>query len=248
VRVVVIKLADRLHNMRTLAHLPLDKRERIARETLEIFAPLASRLGIWQIKWELEDLGFRYVYPQEYKEIGEQIASRREDRERDMQKICEEVLALLSEGGIQAEVKGRPKHLYSIHRKMERKGVPFEQVLDVRGVRILVSTESDCYLALGSIHNRWRPVPGTFDDYIATAKDNFYQSLHTAVVYSDGKTLEVQIRTPEMDENAEFGIAAHWRYKEGKRRDDAFERRVNWLRRLMEWRSDVTDASDLWTP
>jgi GTP pyrophosphokinase len=244
VRVVVIKLADRLHNMRTLAHLPLDKRERIARETLEIFAPLASRLGIWQIKWELEDLAFRYVYPQEYKEIGEQIASRREDRERDMQKICEEVLALLSEGGIQAEVKGRPKHLYSIHRKMERKGVAFEQVLDVRGVRILVGTESDCYLALGAIHNRWRPVPGTFDDYIATAKDNFYQSLHTAVVYSDGKTLEVQIRTPEMDENAEFGIAAHWRYKEGKRRDDAFERRVNWLRRLMEWRSDVTDASD----
>ncbi len=244
VRVVVIKLADRLHNMRTLSHLPADKRERIAHETLEIFAPLASRLGIWQVKWELEDLGFRYVYPQEYKEIAEQIAGRREDREQDMEQICQEVQALLAEGGIRAEVKGRPKHLYSIHRKMQRKGVAFEQVFDIRGVRVLVSSESDCYLALGAIHNRWRPVPGTFDDYIATPKDNFYQSLHTAVVYKDGKTLEVQIRTPEMNENAEFGIAAHWRYKEGKRRDDSFERRVNWLRRLMEWRSDVTDASD----
>jgi GTP pyrophosphokinase len=243
VRVVVIKLADRLHNMRTLSHLPLEKRERIARETLEIFAPLSSRLGIWQVKWELEDLAFRYVYPKEYKEIAEQIAGR-VDREQDMEKICEEVRALLADAGIQAEVKGRPKHLYSIYRKMLRKGVPFEQVFDIRGVRILVESESDCYLALGAIHNRWKPVPGTFDDYIATAKDNFYQSLHTAVVYTDGKTLEVQIRTPEMDENAEFGIAAHWRYKEGKRRDDAFERRVNWLRRLMEWRSDVTDAGD----
>jgi GTP pyrophosphokinase len=244
VRVVVIKLADRLHNMRTLAHLTQSKRERIARETLEIFAPLASRLGIWQVKWELEDLAFRYVYPQEFKQIAEQVASRREDREHDMQRISEEVRDLLGDAGIQAEVKGRPKHLYSIHRKMERKGVAFEQVFDIRGVRILVNSESDCYLALGAIHSRWRPVPGTFDDYIATPKDNFYQSLHTAVVYSDGKTLEVQIRTPEMDENAEFGIAAHWRYKEGKRRDDAFERRVNWLRRLMEWRSDVTDAGD----
>jgi GTP pyrophosphokinase len=243
VRVVVIKLADRLHNMRTLSHLPLEKRERIARETLEIFAPLSSRLGIWQVKWELEDLAFRYVYPKEYKEIAEQIAGR-VDREQDMEKICEEVRALLADAGIQAEVKGRPKHLYSIYRKMLRKGVPFEQVFDIRGVRILVESDSDCYLALGAIHNRWKPVPGTFDDYIATAKDNFYQSLHTAVVYTDGKTLEVQIRTPEMDENAEFGIAAHWRYKEGKRRDDAFERRVNWLRRLMEWRSDVTDAGD----
>jgi len=151
---------------------------------------------------------------------------------------------LLKETAIEAEVQARPKHLYSIFRKMERKGVPFEEVYDVRGVRVLVNSESDCYLALGVIHNRWKPVPGTFDDYIATPKDNFYQSLHTAVIYDEGGTVEVQIRTSEMDENAEFGIAAHWRYKEGRVRDDGFERRVDWLRSLMEWRQDVTDADD----
>ena len=244
VRVVVIKLADRLHNMRTLSHLPRDKRVRIAEETLEIFAPLASRLGIWQVKWELEDLGFRYVYPEEYKQLAEHVDTRRVDREENMRLITQQVQGLLEINGIEAEVEGRPKHLYSIYRKMERKGVAFEEVFDIRAVRILVHSESDCYLALGVIHKRWKPVPGTFDDYIATPKDNFYQSLHTAVIFEDGKTLEVQIRTPEMHENAEFGIAAHWRYKEGRTRDDGYERRVNWLRKLMEWRQDVTDASD----
>lgn len=244
VRVVVIKLADRLHNMRTLSHLSAERRERIAVETLEIFAPLASRLGIWQIKWELEDLAFRYVYPDEYKRLADQVTSRRVDREDDMVAIRENVEALLNETGIEAGVKARPKHLYSIFRKMERKDVPFEEVYDVRGVRVLLDSESDCYTALGIIHNRWKPVPGTFDDYIANPKDNFYQSLHTAVIFDDGATLEVQIRTPEMEENAEFGIAAHWRYKEGRVRDDGFERRVNWLRSLMEWRQDVTDAGD----
>ena len=244
VRVVVIKLADRLHNMRTLSHLSAERRERIALETIEIFAPLASRLGIWQVKWELEDLAFRYVYQDEYKTLADQVAIRRVDREEDMKAIREGVQSLLSETSIEAEVQARPKHLYSIFRKMERKDVPFEEVYDVRGVRVLVESESDCYLALGVIHNRWKPVPGTFDDYIATPKDNFYQSLHTAVIFDDGKTAEVQIRTPEMDENAEFGIAAHWRYKEGRARDDGFERRVNWLRSLMEWRQDVTDAGD----
>jgi guanosine-3',5'-bis(diphosphate) 3'-pyrophosphohydrolase len=244
VRIVVIKLADRLHNMRTLSHLPPEKRSRIAQETLEIFAPLANRLGIWQVKWELEDLSFRYVYPEKYKEIAASVAERRIDREGELKEICGRVEGVLHEAGLQAEVSGRPKHLYSIYRKMERKGVPFDMVLDIRGVRIVVENESDCYLALGVIHTHWKPVPGTFDDYIATPKDNFYQSLHTAVIFDDGKTLEVQIRTPEMHENAEFGIAAHWRYKEGRRRNDAFEQRITWLRRLMEWRQDVDDATD----
>lgn len=244
VRVVVIKLADRVHNMRTLSHLASDKQQRIAKETLEIFAPLANRLGIWQMKWELEDLSFRYVYPEKYKEIAERVAKRRVDRESDLAGIGKRLEAVLAEAGLKADASGRPKHLYSIYRKMDRKGVPFEGVYDVRGVRVIVATEADCYLALGVIHSHWKPVPGTFDDYIATPKDNFYQSLHTAVIYDDGKTLEVQIRTPEMHENAEYGIAAHWRYKEGRRRDDAFEERINWLRRLMEWRQDVDDAGD----
>jgi GTP pyrophosphokinase len=243
VRVVVIKLADRLHNMRTLGALPPEKQQRIARETLEIFAPLANRLGIWQMKWELEDLSFRYVHPEKFKEISDRVA-RRTDRESELTTISRKVQKVLKGGGLEANVDGRPKHLYSIFRKMERKGVPFEGVFDVRGVRVVVPSETDCYHALGLIHSSWKPVPGTFDDYIATPKDNFYQSLHTAVIYDDGRTLEVQIRTPEMHHNAEFGIAAHWRYKEGRKRDEAFEQRVTWLRRLMEWRQDVEDAGD----
>ncbi len=244
VRVVLIKLADRLHNMRTLAHLPVEKRSRIANETLEIYAPLANRLGIWQVKWELEDLAFRYAFPDKYKEIAEFIDERRVDRETTMRSITVKLKKLLEDDGIKADVKGRSKHLYSIHKKMERKEVPFEMVYDVRGVRIVVESDNQCYLALGVIHNAWKPIPGAFDDYIATPKDNLYQSLHTAVIYNDGKTLEAQIRTPEMHENAEYGIAAHWRYKEGHRRDDAYEQKILWLRKLMEWRQDVDDAGD----
>lgn len=244
VRVVLIKLADRLHNMRTLAHLSPDKRTRIAKETLEIYAPLANRLGIWQIKWELEDLSFRYVYPEKFREIAEYVDERRVDRETTMRSITDKLKAVLNDSGIEAEVHGRSKHLYSIYKKMERKEVPFDRVFDVRGVRVVVESEHDCYLALGVIHNRWKPIPGAFDDYIATPKDNLYQSLHTAVIYDDGKTLEAQIRTPEMHENAEYGIAAHWRYKEGSRRDDAYEQKIIWLRKLMEWRQDVDDAGD----
>jgi guanosine-3',5'-bis(diphosphate) 3'-pyrophosphohydrolase len=244
VRVVLIKLADRLHNMRTLSHLPENKRIRIANETLEIFAPLANRLGIWQIKWELEDLSFRYVYPDKYREIAGLVSERRVDREGTMKAITSNLEAVLAEAGIDAEVHGRSKHLYSIYKKIERKGVPFEQVYDVRGVRVIVQSENECYLALGVIHNRWKPVPGAFDDYIATPKDNLYQSLHTAVIYDDGKTLEAQIRTPQMHENAEYGIAAHWRYKEGHRRDNAYEQKIHWLRKIMEWRQDVDNASD----
>jgi guanosine-3',5'-bis(diphosphate) 3'-pyrophosphohydrolase len=244
VRVVLINLADRLHNMRTLSHIPESKRKRIAQQTMDIFAPLANRLGIWQIKWELEDLAFRYIDANTYKEIAENLAERRADREQEMLKITNRLQSLLEKANIPTEVTGRPKHIYSIYRKMHRKGVPFEMVFDVRGVRVLVPDVQTCYAALGLIHTHWRPIPNEFDDYIAAPKDNFYQSLHTAVIYDDGRTLEVQIRTPEMDQNAEYGIAAHWRYKEGAERDDEYERRILWLRSLMEWRQDVEDARE----
>lgn len=244
VRVVLIKLADRLHNMRTLGYMPDAKRRRIAQETLDIFAPLANRLGIWQIKWELEDLGFRYTNPEKYREIAGNLAERRIDRETELQQIVAKLQEKLEKSGIQAEITGRPKHIYSIFKKIDRKGVPFELVYDVRGVRIIVKDIPMCYSTLGVVHTHWRPIPGEFDDYISVPKDNFYQSLHTAVVYDDGNTLEVQIRTPEMDQNAELGIAAHWRYKEGAPRDEAYERRILWLRSLMEWRQDVEDARE----
>ncbi|MEK7327200.1 MAG: RelA/SpoT family protein, partial [Chloroflexota bacterium] len=246
VRVVLIKLADRLHNMRTLKHLKPEKQRRIARETLEIFAPLASRLGIWRMKWELEDLGFRYVDPVRYKEIAGQLDERRVSRESTMAAIIEQIKAALAENHIEAiEVKGRPKHIYSIWKKMARKDSTFDQIYDVRAVRVIVKDLPTCYVTLGVIHGRWTPKQGEFDDYIATPKENFYQSLHTAVIYDDGKPLEVQIRTPDMHENAEYGIAAHWRYKEGtKKRDEAFEKRIAYLRRLMEWQKDVTEGQD----
>jgi len=243
VRVVLIKLADRLHNMRTLGFFPEPKRRRIAQETLDIFAPLANRLGIWQMKWELEDLAFRYVNPEKYKEIAEQLAERREAREQQMQEIVEQFEHTLSEQGIRAEIYGRPKHIYSIYKKMTEKGKSFEMVRDVRGVRLLVTDVPACYAALGVIHTRWRPIPNEFDDYIAVPKDNFYQSLHTAVLYDDGKPVEVQIRTPEMDESAEIGIASHWRYKEGGPRDK-YDERINWIRKLMDWKQDVDDAQE----
>ncbi|MGB5845266.1 MAG: bifunctional (p)ppGpp synthetase/guanosine-3',5'-bis(diphosphate) 3'-pyrophosphohydrolase [Anaerolineales bacterium] len=244
IRVVLIKLADRLHNMRTLGHLPENKRKRIAQQTMDIFAPLANRLGIWQIKWELEDLAFRYLQPDTYKEIAENLASRRTDRELEMKGVINSLQSVLSKESIKPEISGRPKHIYSIYKKMHRKGVPFEMVFDVRGVRIVVPNIPTCYSTLGEIHTRWRPIPDEFDDYIAAPKDNFYQSLHTAVIFNDGKTLEIQIRTPEMDQGAEYGIASHWRYKEGVERDEDYERRIVWLRSLMEWRQDVIDAGE----
>jgi GTP pyrophosphokinase len=244
IRVVLIKLADRLHNMRTLGYMPEAKRKRIAKETLDIFAPLANRLGIWQIKWELEDLAFRYVNPEKYKEIANNLASRRKDREAEINAIEEKLIKLLLDVGIKAEITGRSKHIYSIYRKMKEKDKPFEMLMDLRGVRLMVPDIPSCYAALGVIHTHWRPIPHEFDDYIAAPKDNFYQSLHTAILYEDGKPLEVQIRTNEMHQNAEYGIAAHWRYKERGPRDQTYEQRINWLRRLMEWRQDVEDAQE----
>jgi guanosine-3',5'-bis(diphosphate) 3'-pyrophosphohydrolase len=235
VRVVLIKLADRLHNMRTLGHMPEEKRKRIAKETLDIFAPLANRLGIWQMKWELEDLGFQYLNHE-----------KQVERETQIEAIKEHLAKLLTKNNIKGvEISGRPKHVYSIYKKMTKKGKPFDLVRDVRAVRIIVPDIPACYSALGVIHTTWRPIPGEFDDYIAAPKDNFYQSLHTAVIYDDKRPLEVQIRTPEMHQNAEYGIAAHWRYKEGgKDSNKVFEERIKMLRNMMDWRSEVSDANE----
>jgi RelA/SpoT family (p)ppGpp synthetase len=243
-RVVLIKLADRLHNMRTLNALTEDRRQRIAQETLELFAPLANRLGIWQMKWELEDLGFRYLYPDKYKEIAALIDERRPNREDYIDEIIRKLQDKLIAEGIQsAEISGRPKHIYSIWKKMERKG-GFDQVYDVRAVRVIVDTMAQCYAVLGIVHSMWQPIRGEFDDYIATPKDNFYQSLHTAVIADEGKTLEVQIRTPEMHRHAELGIAAHWRYKEGGKSDLKYEEKIKWFRQLMDFRSDISDPKE----
>ncbi len=244
VRVVLVKLADRLHNMRTLGYVPPDKQRRIAQETLDIFAPLANRLGIWHIKWELEDLSFRYLEPEAYKKIAKSLDERRADREAYMAEVIKKLRETLQAQGIKkSTISGRPKHIYSIYKKMSRKEVPLEQIYDVRAVRVIVNTPIECYQVLGVVHNLWRPIPGEFDDYIAAPKDNFYRSLHTAVVDSKGKTVEVQIRTWEMHEDAEYGIAAHWRYKEGssRARDEAFEKRISYLRRLMEFGPEEDD-------
>ena len=245
IRVVLIKLADRLHNMRTLGFMPDHKRKRIAKQTIEIFAPLANRMGIWQVKWELEDLSFRYTEPQKYKELASHIASRREIREREINDMVSALQKMLTSEGIDATVSGRPKHIYSIYRKMMRKNKPFEMVRDIRAVRVLVPDVPACYSALGLIHTHWRPLPNEFDDYIAAPKDNHYQSLHTAVIHDDGRPLEIQIRTNEMHENAEYGIASHWRYKEGGNgQSSSYNKRIDDIRRMMEWRTDVDDATE----
>ena len=244
VRVVLIKLADRLHNMRTLESLAEYKQKRIARETMEIFAPLANRLGIWQIKWELEDLGFRYLKPDAYKQIASSLAERRIDRERYIEAFVKRLQDELDRSGIKADVKGRAKHIYGIWKKMYRKNQDFHQIYDVRAVRILVDEVRDCYAALGIVHSLWQYLPGEFDDYIATPKENNYRSIHTAVVGPEGKTVEVQIRTHDMDQESEFGVAAHWRYKEGAKSDSSFDSKIAWLRQLLDWKDEVAEASE----
>jgi GTP diphosphokinase / guanosine-3',5'-bis(diphosphate) 3'-diphosphatase len=246
IRVVLVKLADRLHNMRTLSYFSEELQKRIAQDTLDIFAPLANRLGIWQIKWELEDLAFRYVAPDEYKNIAEKLANRRADREDQIQEIINRLHEELETEGLTAKISGRPKHIYSIYRKMSRKDMPFEMLMDLRGVRLVVQDVTTCYKALGVVHMKWRPIPGEFDDYIAARKDNNYQSLHTAVVFDDGKPLEVQIRTEEMHENAEYGIAAHWQYKEDHSKiKEAYQQKISWLRSLFAWQLEDEDAEGL---
>lgn len=246
VRVVLVKLADRLHNMRTLGYMEPEKQREKAQETLDIFAPLANRLGIWQIKWELEDLSFRYLQPETYKAIAKSLDERRPDREAYIAQVAQTLREALKAQGIEkVAITGRPKHIYGIYKKMERKQRPLSQIYDVRAVRVIVDTAIQCYQVLGVVHNLWRPIPGEFDDYIASPKDNFYRSLHTAVLDNQGKTLEVQIRTWEMHEDAEYGIAAHWRYKEGKAnsRDESFERRLSYLRRLMEFGPELENQT-----
>ncbi len=251
IRVVIIKLADRLHNMRTLGTQKDYKRRRIARETLDIFAPLANRLGIWGIKSELEDLSFRWLDPSSYKDLAKAMQQKQAERDKLVIRVKAELERAMASAGIPAQVSGRPKHIYSIWRKMRRKEIDFEQIYDIHGFRIIVGDEDnpnpipECYAALGVVHSMWRPIPGEFDDYIANPKNNMYRSLHTAVLNKrDGRPMEVQIRTWEMHQIAEYGIAAHWQYKEGSQHDAEFQSKINWLRQLMEWRQEVTDPEE----
>jgi GTP diphosphokinase / guanosine-3',5'-bis(diphosphate) 3'-diphosphatase len=244
IRVVLIKLADRLHNMRTLAALPMEKQLRIARQTLEIYAPLAERLGIWQVKWELEDLAFKVLEPERFRELAKLLDTRRKGREGYIERAIAELEPRLREAGVNADLQGRPKHIYSIWKKMQRKSAEFGEIYDVYAIRILVDEVRDCYAALGIVHALWRPIPGQFDDYIAVPKNNLYQSLHTAVIAIEGKPLEIQIRTRQMHQVSEVGIAAHWRYKEGTKSERDYDAKLAWLRQLMDWQRDVSDATE----
>jgi guanosine-3',5'-bis(diphosphate) 3'-pyrophosphohydrolase len=246
-RVVFIKLADRLHNMRSLDALPPEKQSSIAQETLEIYAPLAHRLGIWELKWQLEDLSFHYLEPKKYRQIANMIAGRRAQRERFIAQVIQILRGEFDKINLRAEISGRPKHIYSIHRKMERYsalGKHVNDIHDLLALRVLVDTVPDCYSAVGVIHSLWRPLPGEFDDYIANPKPNGYQALHTAVMCLGTIPLEIQIRAYDMHYFAEYGMAAHWRYKEGEKKDIHFEQRIAWLRQLIEWHRELSGAEE----
>jgi GTP pyrophosphokinase len=233
-RLVLARLAEQLVRLRHARNLPAEERGRLALETRAVFAPLANRLGVWQLKWELEDLAFRYLEPDEYRRLAAALNEKRTDRERYIAALCKDLQEHLRAAGIAAEVYGRPKHMYSIHRKMQRKHLQFEQVFDIRALRVVVATIPDCYAALGVVHGLWPYIPGEFDDYIATPKGNYYRSIHTAVIGPQARSVEVQIRTREMHEHAELGVAAHWTYKEGGPRDTQYEQKIQWVRRLLE--------------
>ena len=246
-RVVIIKLADRLHNMRTLQHMEPEQRLRTATETMEIYAPLAGRLGIWQIKWELEDLSFRHLQPQKYEEISHLITAKRAARERYIARVERILGEELPKHGVEGTVQGRAKHIYSVYQKMQKyaeQGKSFNEIYDLLALRVLVETIPDCYGALGVVHGLWAPIPGQFDDYVANPREGVYQSLHTTVMCLEGRPLEVQIRTHEMHQLAEYGVASHWRYKEGGKQDVRFEERLTWLRRLLEWQREMAHAED----
>ena len=246
-RVVFIKLADRLHNMRTLGALTPGKQNSIAQETLEIYAPLAHRLGIWELKWQLEDLSFKYLDPQKYHRVVNLVAAHRDQREGLLTQIAQMLRDELQKGGVKTDIAGRPKHIYSIHQKMEKyasQGKHFGDIHDLLALRVLVDTVADCYSALGILHNLWRPYPEEFNDFIANPKGNGYQSLHTTVMCFGTTLLEVQIRTQEMHRISEYGVAAHWRYKEGEKRDLQFEQKIAWLRQLLEWQRELPYAEE----
>ncbi|BDU86030.1 bifunctional (p)ppGpp synthetase/guanosine-3',5'-bis(diphosphate) 3'-pyrophosphohydrolase [Clostridium perfringens] len=248
IRVIIIKLADRLHNMRTLKYMKPEKQKKKAQETLDIFAPLAHRLGISKIKWELEDLCLRYIHPEEYYDLVNMIAEKRVEREKFISRIIEELKENLDKANIDSDIEGRPKHFYSIYRKMVNKHKSIEQIFDLTAIRILVNTVKDCYAVLGIVHTIYKPIPGRFKDYIAMPKPNMYQSLHTTVIGSEGKTFEIQIRTFEMHRTAEYGIAAHWKYKSGvtgtDSKDMTFENKLTWLRDILEWQKEAVDATE----
>ncbi len=248
IRVLIIKLADRLHNMRTLQYRPEQKQKQTARETLEIYAPLAHRLGISTIKWEMEDLALLYLDEPAYREIEKLVALDREERSEQIRHIIDQLRARLAEMGIHnLEIAGRPKHFYSIYRKMNNLGHSFDQIYDLSAIRIIVDTKEECYAALGIVHTMYKPIPGRFKDYIAMPKENMYQSLHTTLVSEEGTVFEIQIRTMEMHRTAEYGIAAHWKYKEGRTgagKDSSMDERLAWLRQLMEWQNDLKDPSE----
>jgi len=246
-RVVFIKLADRLHNMLTLKYLPVEKQQSISRETLEIYAPLAHRLGIWELKWRLEDECFRYLNPEDYSRIAELVATKRVTREEFVAEVTGQLNREFENAGLEAEVSGRPKHLYSIHQKMKRyadMGKDFNDIHDLLALRVMAGSVRDCYGALGIVHTLWHPMPDQFDDYIANPKPNGYQSLHTTVMYQGTTPLEIQIRTREMHKFAEYGVAVHWRYKEGEKRDTGFEEGVKELRQLIEWHRELRGAEE----
>jgi guanosine-3',5'-bis(diphosphate) 3'-pyrophosphohydrolase len=244
VRVVVIKLADRLHNLRTLHYLPCDKQQMTARETLDIYAPLASRLGIYKLKWELEDLSLRYLEPETYFELARKMQRKRSERERILHDAREILLHELSEAHIQGEVQYRAKHLWSVHQKMLKDQLPFEEIFDLLGLRVVVADVSTCYEVLGLVHSLFTPLPGRLKDYIAMPKPNLYRSLHTVVIGPEGEPMEIQIRTKEMHRTAELGIAAHWRYKEGGKRNAQMEEKMAWLRSLLDWQKELTEPGE----
>src|SRR5436189_4564186 len=241
VRVVLIRLASRTQTLRFFSKNTSPERVSYARETLDIYSPLANRLGVWQLKWELEDLSFRYLEPEVYKRIAQMLDERRVERQQYIARTIATLARELEEAGVKAEITGRPKHIYSIWNKMRSKSLDFSEVHDVRAARIIVPSVKDCYTALGVVHNLWQPIPKEFDDYISRPKGNLYQSLHTAMVGPEGKTVEVQIRTVEMHRHAEFGVASHWRYKEKVKTSEAFEQKIAWLRELLAWRDEVAD-------
>lgn len=248
IRVIIIKLADRLHNMRTLKYRKKEKQKKTAMETLDIYAPLAHRLGISKIKWELEDLSFRYLHEEEYYDLVKQVAEKRTEREIYIKKIIEEMYNKLEEAGIDSDIDGRPKHFFSIYKKMVTKNKSIEQIFDLTAIRVLVNTVKDCYEVLGIVHTIYKPIPGRFKDYIAMPKPNMYQSLHTTVIGPQGKTFEIQIRTFEMHRTAEYGIAAHWKYKEGdnngETKEKNFESKLVWLRDMLEFQKETADAQE----